>query len=147
MGVTNLIAILKTNGCYLGAQQQFSATDNNVLCDCWTYLNPMMMIGPTNAYRDGYSIGQWGMRHIWIGSWPTLASESVFRHLADNFNSGLYNGAASVNGSLPTLELSYGISTYPDYTWLPETFNAIYANPANLSDPQTLKPCNYSGGL
>jgi alpha-galactosidase len=142
MGPTNLIAMLRTNGCYLGAQQQFYPTDNSTLCDCWDSIDPMIQIGPTNAYRDGFTIGQWGMSHIWIGCVTNVyQDEGMFRYLTENFAAGLYDGAACVNAPfMPSVELSYGISVYPDYRWLPEDFNAIFANPAGLPDPQTLKP-------
>ena len=130
IGVTNLVAMLATNGCKLGVQVQYSSVDNDTNCDCSSYVNggPMMMIGPTNAYRDGFTIGSWGVRHIWVGNPGDGNNELLLRYITETFLSGLYSGAVAVDLLMPSADTTFA-SSWPHYTWLPEDYNMIYTDP------------------
>jgi alpha-galactosidase len=141
IGVTNLVAMLATNGMKLGLQMQFSAMDNDTNCDCASYANggPELMIGPTNAYRDGLTIGRWGMSHVWIGNPGNGTNETLLRYITDNFEAGLYDGAASIGSAMPTLDISFS-AAWPHYKWLTETYNMVYSDLGLPGDPQTVDP-------
>ena len=62
VNVSNLVYCLATNGCTFGFHMDLQSTADGPIGEC---LNQAII--PATAYRDGVTIGSWGVRLVWSG--------------------------------------------------------------------------------
>ena len=110
-GITNLIQVLLTNGCYLGVHSYNSDP---------TY---PPSLNSDNAYTNGFRMAQWGVTRMWMdGMAPSLYD--AFTHFAR----GAQEGWLAAKSQLPPVETYIAIdpNTFLTNNWLADVVNEVY---------------------
>lgn len=127
INVTNFIAQLAERGCYFGMHFYLEAGHARTNDECGS-----ICVLPETAYRDGYTMGKWGIRMPWSGGTGyqaglpgVLATDAQNEYISRAFHAGLYDGfVAYQQPFFPDTMVSFPGDT--SSRWAQDVWNEIY---------------------